>query len=98
MRICRDNWKISVKNFKTEIKFRYSEKATKFWNNLPSFLTLLSDDKKNGRFLQIFVAFSEYLNFMFMCISGAEAGPLENAKVSIPPKTNVGQKVCSFSD
>jgi hypothetical protein len=35
---------------------------------------------------------------MFVCISGAEAEPLENAKVSIPPKTNVGQKVCSFSD
>ena len=39
-----------------------------------------------------------YNRDMFVCISGAEAGPLENAKVSIPPKTNVGQKVCSFSD
>ena len=32
------------------LKFRYSEKATKFWKNLPIYLTLPSNVKCNGRF------------------------------------------------
>ena len=51
-----------------ELKFRYYEKATKFEKNLPPVLTkqlfLLSSVKTSGRFLQIFVAFSEKLNFI----------------------------------
>ena len=35
-----------------EVKIRYSKKATKIWKF-----------KKIGRFFQIFVAFTEYLNF-----------------------------------
>ena len=45
------------------LKFRYCEKATKIWKNLPIYLTLFSKFKKIGRFFQIFVAFPEYLNF-----------------------------------
>ena len=45
------------------IKLRYSEKATKFEKKFPSYLTLLSNVKKIGKFFRHFVAFSEYLNF-----------------------------------
>ena len=49
------------------IKFRPYEKATKFKKNLPPVLTkqlfLLSSVETSGRFFQIFVAFSEKLNF-----------------------------------
>ena len=52
---------------KAFIKFRYYEKATKFEKNLPPVLTkqlfLLSSVKTSGRFFQIFVAFSEKLDF-----------------------------------
>ena len=48
-------------------KFRHYEKATKYEKNLPPDLTkqlfLLSSVKTGGRFFQIFVAFSEKLDF-----------------------------------
>ena len=50
-----------------ELKFRYSEKATKFWKKKqsvkPFLLKLPSNCQKIGTFLSNFVAFSEYLNF-----------------------------------
>ena len=47
-----------------ELKFIYSEKATENWKSTPTFLEILSTAKKSGRIcFQIFVAFSEYLNF-----------------------------------
>ena len=49
------------------LKFRYSEKATNFWKNVPLFLTLLISVKTFMRFFQNFVAFSEYLNFTDPC-------------------------------
>ena len=49
------------------LKFKHYEKATKFEKNLPPVLTkqlfLLSSVKTSGRFFQIFVAFSEKLDF-----------------------------------
>ena len=45
------------------VKLRNFEKAPKIWKCLPIFLTLLIAVKNVGRFFQIFVAFSEYLNF-----------------------------------
>ena len=49
------------------LKFRYYEKAIKIWKNLPPVLTkqlfLLSSVKASEIFFQIFVAFSEKLNF-----------------------------------
>ena len=48
----------------TEIKFIYCEKATKFEKHLTIFLAVLSSFKSNEKtFIQIFVAFSEYMNF-----------------------------------
>ena len=44
-----------------EVKFRHYEKATKF--KKISHLFLLSSVKTSGRFFQIFVGFSEKLNF-----------------------------------
>ena len=44
------------------LKFRYSEKATKFQKNLP-LLSLRIDFEKRQDFLSNFVAFSQYLNF-----------------------------------
>ena len=54
----------------TKIKFRYSEKTKKFQNNLTILVTLLSNVKQIGRFLQHFVAFSEHLNLkiVFECV------------------------------
>ena len=46
------------------VKFRYSEKDTKFEKEIQSYLTLISNVKTVGRFFQILVAFSELLNFM----------------------------------
>ena len=61
-----NQWISSLKSCKTfllnfiprdfNIKFRYSERATKFWKNIPIFLTLLS-------LFSNFVVFSECLNF-----------------------------------
>ena len=49
------------------VKSSFSEKATKIWKNLPPVLTkqlfLLSSVKTRGIFFQIFVAFSEKLDF-----------------------------------
>ena len=44
----------------------YSEKAGKICGNLPvnMFLTYSLSDKSTGRFRHIFVAFSEYMNFL----------------------------------
>ena len=51
-------------------KFRHYEKATKYEKNLPPDLTkqlfLLSSVKTGGRFFQIFVAFSEKLDFTYL--------------------------------
>ena len=44
-------------------KFRYCEKATKFEKTFHIFWRLLSNAKTSGRYLHIFVAFSENLNF-----------------------------------
>ena len=50
-------------------KVNHYEKATKFEKNLPLLLTKqlfsLSSVKTSGRFFQIFVAFSEKLNFTY---------------------------------
>ena len=43
------------------IKFRYSEKATKFEKNLQSYLTFT----ENWEFFLNFVGFSDYLNFTY---------------------------------
>ena len=45
------------------LKFRYSEKETTFWKISPIFDDIRSSVKKLGDFFQIFVAYSEYLNF-----------------------------------
>ena len=57
-----------MRQFKLAIlKLRHYEKVTKFEKNLPLVLTkqlfLLSSVKTSGRFFQIFVAFSEKLDF-----------------------------------
>ena len=45
------------------VKFRYSEKATKVENNLSPFFEIKI--KTKIFFFQIFVDFSEYLNFIY---------------------------------
>ena len=50
----------------TFVKFIYSEKATKSLRNLHLFLTGTSISQKRWRFRKVFVAFSEYMNFMQM--------------------------------
>ena len=55
-----------------QVKFRYSEKATKNWKQSSNLLdvTYLVKVQNVGGFFQIFVAFSEYLNIKIsdMCI------------------------------
>ena len=50
-------WEVQQVIWLLLLKFRFSEKATKTWNNLPLVLTLLSKNigfaKTNGRFFQI---------------------------------------------
>ena len=45
------------------VKLGYCEKATKFEKNIPLVFFSLSNVKTSGRIFQIFVAFSENLNF-----------------------------------
>ena len=55
----------------TVIKVKTLWKVGKIWKNLPPVLTkqlfLLSSIKTSGRFFQIFVAFSEKLDFFILC-------------------------------
>ena len=46
-----------------QIKFIYSEKATKFCEIFPLLLNAVHTVKSKGKILQNFVAFSEYMNF-----------------------------------
>ena len=47
------------------LKFRYSEKASKVWNNLPlSFDVYLSNFQTKWEIFSNYVAFSQYLNFI----------------------------------
>ena len=46
-----------------ELKFIYSEKATKICEIFPILLTAVQTVKSKGKILQNFVAFSEYMNF-----------------------------------
>ena len=45
------------------LKFKYSEKATKFCEIFPLLLTTVHTVKSKGKILQKFLAFSEYMNF-----------------------------------
>ena len=49
------------------LKFIYSEKATKFWEIFTLLLSVCTVDKIKVKISQIFVAFSEYMNFN--CVS-----------------------------
>ena len=49
-----------------ELKFIYSEKATKFCEIFPLLLTVCTVVKSKGKILQNFVAFSEYMNFKYL--------------------------------
>ena len=46
-----------------ELKFMYSEKATKFWEIFTLLLSYVVPVKINVKIFQNFVAFSEYVNF-----------------------------------
>ena len=48
---------------KGELKFIYSEKATKFCEIFPLLLTVCTLAKSKRKISQNFVAFSEYMNF-----------------------------------
>ena len=59
-----------TKNFDfnaSSLKFIYSEKATKFCEIFPLlfFLSVCTVEKSKWKILQNFVAFSEYMNFIF---------------------------------
>ena len=57
---------------KYQIKFIYSEKATKFCEIFHVLLTTVHTVKSKGKISQNFVAFSEYMNFNteFSCFRG----------------------------
>ena len=46
-----------------QVKFVYSEKATKFCEIFALLLSTVHTDKSKGEISQNFVAFSEYMNF-----------------------------------
>ena len=61
-------WTFRILNFAFRIKFRYSEKATKNCAHLPlSFWQHLVVSNFQRKMGQIFVTFSEYLNFICSC-------------------------------
>ena len=55
----------------SQIKFIYSEKATKFCEIFPLLLTVCTVVKSKGKISQNFVAFSEYMNFMTSSLHSA---------------------------
>ena len=54
---------IVVGNLAYQVKFIYSEKATKFCEIFPLLLTAVHTVKSKGKISQNCVAFSEYMNF-----------------------------------
>ena len=52
--------------YRTYIKFIYSEKATKFRDISTLLLSYVVPVKRKGEISQNFVAFSEYMNFMYI--------------------------------
>ena len=48
------------------LKFIYSEKVTKFCEIFPLLLTSVHTVKTKGKILQNFVAFSDYMNFIYL--------------------------------
>ena len=48
------------------LKFINSEKATKFWEIFPLLLTTVHTVKSKGKMSQSFVAFWEYMNFIYL--------------------------------
>ena len=62
--ILKDHARIRGQKPKIDIKFIYSEKATKFCKISALFLSLHIVDKSKVEILQNFVAFSEYTNFI----------------------------------
>ena len=50
-------------NGKSQLKFVYSEKATKFSTLLLTFVYFFHTEKSKSEISQNFVAFSEYMNF-----------------------------------
>jgi hypothetical protein len=57
------------------VKFMYSERATKIWQNLPILQDVSS--KKVGTFFQIFMTFSELMNLRNTKIISSESSNLE---------------------
>ena len=58
--------KLSLRHY--NLKFIYSEKATKFCKISTLLLTVTIKDKSKVDILQNFVAFSEYMNFKLTCV------------------------------
>ena len=57
-----DDAQVDVISSTVQVKFIYSEKATKFCEIFPLLLTAVHTVKSKGKILQNFVAFSEYMN------------------------------------
>ena len=60
---------ISRKKYSELLKFIYSEKATKFCEIFPLLLTTVHTVKSKRKISQNFVAFSEYMNFIYQHIN-----------------------------
>ena len=54
-------WEVRIR-----VQFKFFKKITKIWQNVPvgMMFTKYVNEKSSGRFRQIFVAFSQYLNFI----------------------------------
>ena len=53
-----------LRPWNSQLKFIYSEKATKFYEIFPLLLTTFHTVKSKGKILQNLVAFLEYMNFI----------------------------------
>ena len=57
------HFELHIRNGKKNVKFIYSEKASKFYEIFPLLLTIVHTVKSKWKILQNFMAFSEYMNF-----------------------------------
>ena len=58
----------------TLIKFRFSEKATQIWKNIPLVQLVSKTVKLSGIFFSNFVAFLQYLNFKYQPCKSYKSG------------------------
>ena len=80
-----------LRPWNSQLKFIYSEKATKFYEIFPLLLTTFHTVKSKGKILQNLVAFSEYMNFNSYVFDNIVSENVENNLVLL---SFLGMYIC----